>query len=192
MAVANDRLGNMPERLGSLAAAYASYWLSLPKIEGVPRKSALDPAAMRGFVANIVMVERHDRERFTWRLMGSAVRDLTGTELTGKDAFVFHSEEQRARALVAYNAQLDTPCGVWGVTILRSASGHEVPTEVMVLPLRGDDGALRFLANTVEPRSSLTLVGVADLMAMKFLAWPEHRFVDIGFGLPRLARPGAG
>jgi hypothetical protein len=23
---------------------------------------------------------------------------------------------------------------------------------------------------------------------MKLLAWPEHRFVDIGFGLPKLSR----
>jgi hypothetical protein len=191
MAAANDRLGNLPERLGPLAAAYADYWLALPKIEGVPPKSALDPAAMRGFVANIVIVERHDRQRFTWRLMGSGVRDLTGTELTGKDAFVFHSPGQREKALVAYNAQLDTPCGVWGVVILRSAGGQEIATEVMVLPLRADDGTPRFLANTVEPRSPRSLVGVADLMAMKFLSWPEHRFVDLGFGLPRLPR-GAG
>jgi hypothetical protein len=185
-------LGNLPEKLGSLAAAYADYWLSLPKIEGVPTKSALDPAAMRRFVANLVMIERHDRAHFTWRLMGSAVRDLTGTELTGKDAFVFHNAEQRAKALVAYNAQLDTPCGAWGVTILRSAGGQEIPTEVMAFPLRGDDETVRFLANTVEPRSNLTLIGVTDLLEMKFLSWPEHRFVDIGFGLPRLARPERG
>jgi hypothetical protein len=186
------RLGNLPERLSLLAAEYADYWLSLPKTGGVPMKRALDPAAMRRFVANIVMVERHDPGRFSWRLMGSGVRDLTGTELTGKDAFVFHSAAQRAKALVAYNAQLDTPCGVWGVTILRSAGGHEIATEVLVLPLRADDGEPRFLANTVEPRSSLSIVGVTDLLAMQFLSWPEHRFIDIGFGLPRLARPGAG
>jgi hypothetical protein len=181
-------LGNLPEKLGPLAADYAAYWLALPKRDGVPMKRDLNPAAMRKFVANFVLVERHDPRRFTWRLAGSAIRELSGVELTGSDALESRDTAQRAKGLVAYNAQLDTPCGSWGIVMLRTAAGTLIPTEVMVFPLRGDDGALRFLANTVDPSTRALVPGHLPAVEMKLLSWPAHRFVDIGFGLPKLAR----
>jgi hypothetical protein len=182
------RLGNLPAKLGPLAAEYAAYWLSLPKVDGVPMKRDLDPGAMRKFVANFVIVERLERRRFTWRLAGSAIRELAGVELTGTDALASRDDVQREKGLVAYNAQLDTPCGSWGVVVLRAAMGGLVPTEVMVLPLRADDGSLRFLANTVDPSTRAMGPGREKTTEMKLLSWPEHRFVDIGFGLPKFLR----
>lgn len=181
-------LGNLPARLGPLATEYAAYWLALPKVGGVPLKRELDPVAMRRFVANFVIVERHDPRRFTWRLAGSAIRDLAGVEVTGTDALESRDGEQREQGIAAYNAQLDTPCGAWGIVVLRSAAGNLVPTEVMVFPLRADDGSPRFLANTVDPSTRAMVPGDVPVGAMKLLSWPEHRFIDIGFGLPTLAR----
>ena len=109
-------------------------------------------------------------------------------ELTGEDGLAARDDVQREKGLVAYNAQLDTPCGSWGIVMLRSAGGNLVPTEVMVFPLRGDDGSMRFLANTVEPSARDMISGGVPSVAMKLLAWPEHRFIDIGFGLPKLSR----
>src|SRR5688572_21051741 len=181
-------LGNLPDKLGAMATAYARYWLALPKANGVPRKRDLDLGGMRIFLANFVMVERHDRAKFTWRLAGSAIRELSGVELTGTDALAARDPAQRAKGVAPYNAQLDTPCGSWGIVILQSAAGNRVPTEVMVFPLRADDGALCFLANTVDPAASAWQPGQRKATDMKLLSWPEHRFVDIGFGLPKLAR----
>ncbi|HEY7610551.1 MAG TPA: PAS domain-containing protein [Alphaproteobacteria bacterium] len=181
-------LRNLPEKLGPMAAEYAAYWLSLPKIDGVPMKRALDPGAMRNFVASFVMLERHDPRRFTWRLAGSAIREISGIELTGTDALEVRDAEQREKGIVAYNAQLDMPCGTWGIVILLSAAGNRMPTEVMTFPLRADDGSIRFLANTVEPRSPRLEPGTMALVGMKLLSWAAHRFVDIGFGLPELPR----
>lgn len=181
-----EGLTTLPDRMGTAAADYAAYWARLPKSGGVPFKRALDPGAMRKFVASFVIVERHSRREFTWRLVGSAVRDLSGTEMTGTDAFAAHSAAQREKAMIAYNAQLDTPCGVWGVTIVRSAGGTEMPIEVMVLPLRADDGEMRFLANTVVPWTDRSRYDRATTVDMQVLSWPEHRFIDIGFGVPKL------
>ena len=189
MAAALKGLGNLPDKIGPLAVAYANYWLSLPKTGGVPMKRDLDPGAMRKFVANFVIVERHAPHLFTWRLAGSAIRELAGIEVTGTDALAARDGEQRDKGAVAYNAQLDTPCGAWGIVMLRSASGNLVPTEVMVFPLRADDGSLRFLANTVDTGARAMAPGHMPAGEAKLLAWPEHRFVDIGFGLPKLARP---
>ena len=50
------------------------------------------------------------------------------------------------------------------------------------------DEALRFLANTVDPAASAWQPGQQKSTDMKLLSWPEHRFIDIGFGLPKLAR----
>lgn len=180
-------LGNLPERLGPLAAEYAAYWLSLPKSAGVPMKRVLDPGAMRKFVSNFVIVERQDRRTFTWRLAGTAIRELAGIEVTGTDALAARDAGQREKGSAAYNAQLDTPCGSWGIVMLRTAAGSLVPTEVMVFPLRADDGTLRFLANTVDPGTSAMMPGQAQAVDMKMMSWAAHRFIDIGFGLPKLA-----
>lgn len=181
-------LGNLPDKVGGAAAAWASYWLSLPKQGGIPFKRALDPGAMRRFVANLVMVERHGPREYKWRLMGTAVRNMTGVELTGTEAFEFHTPQQRERALVAYNAQLETPCGVWGITMLQGASGFEAPAEILVLPLRADDGTPRFLANTVDRLPDGRRLDPNAAIDVKLLSWSEHRFLDIGFGLPKLPR----
>ena len=183
-----EGLGNLPAKIGAAAAAWAAYWLSLPKQDGIPFKRALDPGAMRRFVANLVMVERHGPRAYKWRLMGTAVRNMTGIELTGSEAFEFHTPEQRERALVAYDAQLDTPCGVWGITVLQGAGGFELPAEILVLPLRADDGTPRFLANTVERLPDGQRRDAKSAVDVKLLAWSEHRFLDIGAGLPKLPR----
>jgi hypothetical protein len=183
-----DGLGNLPGKLGALAAAYARYWLGLPKRAGVPLKRALDPGAMRQFVANFVIVERHGARHFTWRLAGSGVRELYGIELTGTDALELRNPAQREKAIDAYNAQLDTPCGAWGITVLRTAGGNLVPTEVLALPLRADDGTPRFLGNTVEPCAPERRTDKGGSVTLELLSWREHRFVDIGFGLPRFPR----
>lgn len=183
-----EGLGNLPAKIGEAAAGWAAYWLSLPKKDGLPLKRALDPGAMRRFVANLVMVERHGARDYKWRLMGTAVRNMTGVELTGTEAFEFHTPQQRERALVAYDAQLDTPCGVWGVTILQGAGGFEIPVEILVLPLRADDGSPRFLANTVERLPNGRRLDPGAAVDVKLLAWPEHRFLDIGYGMPKLPR----
>ncbi len=180
-------LGNLPDRLGPYAAEYAAYWLSLPKTGGIPMKRALDIGAMRRFVANFVIVERHGSRSFTWRLAGTAIRDLAGVELTGTDALAARDDGQRDKGIAAYNAQLDTPCGSWGIIMLRTAAGSLVPTEVMVFPLRADDGTARFLANTVDPGARAMLPGQAQAVDMKMMSWAAHRFVDIGFGLPKFA-----
>lgn len=180
-------LGNLPERLGPLAAEYAAYWLSLPRTRGVPMKRDLEPGAMRKFVANFVIVERQDRRNFTWRLAGTAIRELAGVEVTGTDALAARDSEQREKGIAAYNAQLDTPCGSWGIVMLRTAGGTLVPTEVMVFPLRADDGTPRFLANTVDPGTRAMAPARVTAGDMKMLSWAEHRFVDIGFGLPNFA-----
>jgi hypothetical protein len=182
-----EGLGNLPAKIGEAAAGWAAYWLALPKQDGVPLKRALDPIEMRRFVANLVMVERHGPRQYTWRLMGTAVRNMTGVELTRTEAFEFHTPQQREKALVAYNAQLDTPCGVWGVTMLRGAGGFEIPVEVLVLPLRADDGTPRFLANTVARLPDGRRPNPNPAVDVKLLSWPDHRFLDIGFGLPKLA-----
>ena len=181
-------LGNLPEKLGDLARAYAEYWQALPKSAGVPMKRALDPGAMRRFIASFVIVERRSPQVFTIRLAGSAVRELSGVELTGTDALALRDGEQREKGTAAYEAQLATPCGAWGIVIGRSAAGFHVPSEVMVFPLRDDDGSLRFLGGTIEPCSPAVRPDRAGAAEAKMLSWPEHRFIDIGFGLPKFPR----
>lgn len=180
-------LGNLPDKLGPIAAEYAAYWLTLPKTGGVPLKRVLDLGAMRRFVANFVIVERQNRKTFTWRLAGTAIRDLAGVEVTGTDALAARDLGQREKGIAAYNAQLDMPCGSWGIVMLRTAGGSLVPTEVMVFPLGADDGTPRFLANTVDPGARGMVPGQVPTGDMKMLSWAEHRFIDIGFGLPKIA-----
>ncbi len=179
-------LGNLPEALGAMAAGWAHYWLSLPKACGVPMKRALELGAMRRFAPNLLIVERFDRTKFTWRLAGSAVREIFGVELTGSDALAVRDPVQRVKGVAAYNAQLDVPCGAWGIIVLGAAGGIQRPSEVLALPLRADDGSVRFIANTVEPRARAEPGPPPEI---RLLSWLEHRFVDIGFGLPKFPRP---
>lgn len=129
---ANDRLGNLPERLGPVAARLVEYWAELPKTQLVPKRADLDPGAIREILPRFLMWELKSGHDAKWRLVGSGIREWFGRELTGESALGIHAEAARPKVIQAGLAMAAQPCGAWGLMTLHSPQGYDFVVESAV------------------------------------------------------------
>jgi len=185
---ANDRLGNMPGPLGPVAETFIDYWLSLPKTGRVPARADLDPVAIRDILPNFLLWELNRGHDAKWRLVGSGIREWFGRELTGTDVIDIHAEASKQKAIAAGLAMGAQPCGAWGLMALRSPQGYDFLVEVMCLPLRDAQGKVTLFANTMERRADRAYFDAIAAAGARMVNFVEHRFIDIGAGLPVFVR----
>lgn len=185
---ANDRLGNLPEHLGAVAQRFLEYWLSLPKQHLVPPRAAIDPAAIREILPYFLMWEANNGHDATWRLVGSGIREWFGRELTGRDVLEIHADAAKAKATAAGRAMVAQPCGAWGLMTLTSPQGYDFLVEVLCLPLRDGNGRVTLFANTMERVQDRRFFDAMAAAGARMINFVEHRFIDIGAGLPIFAR----
>jgi len=185
---ANDRLGNLPERLGTVAARLLDYWLSLPMVDRVPPRAAIDPAAIREVLPYFMLWDLNRGHDAKWRLVGSGIREWFGRELTGRDVLEMHDEAARPRAIAAGLAMGAQPCGAWGLMTLHSPQGYDFLVEVLCLPLRDAGGRVSLFANSMERVQDRQFFDAMAAAGARMVNFVEHRFIDIGAGLPVFAR----
>ena len=185
---ANDRLGNLPERLGPLATRLIDYWLTLPKNNLVPARAALDPLAIREILPLFMLWELNRGHDAKWRLVGSGIREWFGRELTGRDVLEMHDEAARPKAVAAGLAMAAQPCASWGLMTLHSPQGYDFLVEVVALPLRDGEGKINLFANTMERVQDRGFFDAMAAVGAHMVNFVEHRFIDIGAGLPVFPR----
>ncbi len=184
----DHRLGNLPERLGAVAKRLVEYWLSLPKDDHVPARATIDPAAIREILPFFLLWELKDKSKATWRLAGSGIRDWFGRELTGRDVLEMYDEVARPKAFMAGLAMSAQPCGAWGLATLHSPQGYDFLVEVICLPLRDRERQVTLFANTMERIEDRRYFDTMAASGARMVSFVEHRFIDIGAGLPNFAR----
>src|SRR5215468_2685118 len=101
------------------------YWLSLPKVSRVPKRSDLDPAAISTILPYFLIWEINAGRDAKWRLVGSGIREWFGRELTGRNVLEIHVDAAKPKAEAAGRAMAAQPCGAWGVMALHSPQGYD-------------------------------------------------------------------
>jgi hypothetical protein len=74
-----------------------------------------------------------------------------------------------------------------GVT-LHSPQGYDFLVEVLCLPLRDGEGRVTLFANTMERVQDRRFFDAMAATGARMVNFVEHRFIDIGAGLPIFAR----
>jgi len=167
----------------ALSVAFARHWLSLPTIDLIPSRRDFEPERIPGLLANLVIHELIAEDHIRLRLVGTAVVDDYGQEITGRNYLDFVEESRRPKASQAIFLVCDHPAGM--LVKLRSVaeSGKLLTRESIAFPMRDDDGVARlvyFCSNPAEERE--TYFDEPDtLTVMKVL---DRRFIDLGAGLP--------
>lgn len=116
------------------------------------------------------------------RLAGSAIRDLVGFELTGKNFLDFDSEQNKEpgwRHRVAYH---DHPCGRYEVLDVRYSSRLYRECALTILPLLGSKGErlIFVFVERIEPTMPHHDEGTATITEPVKTAM----HIDIGAGVP--------
>lgn len=124
------------------------WWCDKGGAEGVPDRSAVDPAEMRHLLPNILLAEvEHEPFRVRYRLSGTRVVEITGLDVAGHylDELLSAEPDQpwREHYLTVYHSRRP----LFGLTTVPIASGGTVDYEFGIFPLRnGGDRVEQFIA----------------------------------------------
>lgn len=178
-----------PRARSERSKAFEALWRSLRGEGLVPPRSAFDPARAAGFLRNLILVEAPDAERPVLRfpLVGDALTQLIGTNLTGMDYLDFLPAEQRAEALESARQICTRPCGIWQLNPVHYERGVSQMIEATIFPLgpAADGiplmlGCLEFLPEQFPPVPTVDKAVTAETSAI-------YEFIDIGAGVGTIA-----
>ncbi len=162
---------------------FAEYWASLPKVDLIPPREAFRPEEVPRLLPNIVIHELVSPEIVRLRLVGSAVVDDYGQDITGRNYLDFVERERRPKASRSLFLTCAHPAGM--LALLRSVSraGRVMLRESIALPFRGDAGVPN-LAYAYSSSARERAYSSLDLDELQVMSVARRDYFDIGAGVP--------
>jgi hypothetical protein len=175
-----------------------SYWNDLRAGRIAPPRLEIEPARIAALLPETFMLERVGSAAFNFRLAGTRLCEIFGTELRGADMLAGWSPSDRA----AIAADLETTCEAGAVTLLTVEASadpvHRVQLEVIMLPLMHSTNKIERIIGAMSPLTAPHWLGYERLGAKRLidhdLVWPDGQpqvLLD-GTGRQPLVQPLAG
>ena len=165
------------------------YWLAKRADRRMPARRDLDPCDIPKLLPYVMIVEKVD-DRFRWRLVGTAVAQEAGRDLTGSIVGLYDSTPEAAAAARAiYERVFTTAHPIFATGEFKVKSGAIINMSLLVLPL-SDDGAdvnlalsahvarLYFDVRAYTDRLKSARVKVHDVVVVHDAADLERRCLD--------------
>jgi len=160
-----------------------SYWTQLRGARGAPERNDVDPAAIRGVLADTFILEFNPSLGFPLRISGSRTNALFLRELRGESFLELWRPQDRAEAgeilsAVANEAQPFLLGAIGG-----PAGVETTDVEVLLLPLRHHGATHSRMLGACAPRSlprwlGLLPIGLLALTSLRALAPGERDVTD--------------
>jgi hypothetical protein len=156
-------------------------WQALRTDGGIPHYRAVFDAMPPDLIPGMILYEQAPDSRYIVRFMGTALVDLWGEDLTGKDRLAALPAKAAAAAMRNLREIMGTPCGLNAVHAYGATAGaiHEV--EVILLPVGNDPDKPRRVVGFGQAVQPVPPGGLGEIQA----ALHTQSWVDIGFGAPR-------
>ncbi len=166
-----------------LCLSLLHHWDALRGDRLMPYRSELDPGRLKRALPYLVIFELRSPDQFVFRLAGTAVRDMLGVELTGRNLFDFTPDAIRRTRSWRFWASATHPCGNSYEIPVAAPSGNARLHEGISLPLQPDRAdappQLLGLFAPIQGEPWLSRERVQQLeIASRF------NFIDIGAGVP--------
>lgn len=143
-----------------------AYWSELRGSRSAPERSDIEPAAIRGVLADTFMLEVDDAQRFPFRLAGTRVNGLFDAEQKGRSFLSLWRPEERRNVAGVLFTVVDEAVPVVAGSIAAPHGQEECGFEMILLPLRHrgktHSRILGAIVNTTKP-SWLGLLPVGNL-----------------------------
>lgn len=158
----------------------------------LPARKALRPALIASILTNTYILEYRSPLEVVFTLVGSAISDGLGYEMTGRNHIEFVAEEERPYRSARWKLMAETPCGQYGRGRIPTQSGVVVPYDNIVLPMRASaEGKLHFIG-VIEAAPELQPLIERNPTRPPFQQNLEFAPIDIGAGAPEMpVRPKA-
>jgi hypothetical protein len=157
--------------------AFVEYWLSLWSGDALPSRSQLNPAKMKRFLRNLLILDVKPHAQVTVRLAGTAITGALEMELAGKDWIALAPEHYRAERLRILS---DIAAGALGVGYRRLDLIHnqELVCEEVILPFAAETSGnspvvVHFNAQTRRLPLQSSAQAVGDPLDFKVIKFPR-------------------
>lgn len=165
------------------AARLLDYWDRLRGDRLMPQRSGLDPAELKAILPYLTILEVRARDTLIYRLAGTAIRDMVGTELTNRNLLDFTPSTSRAVRSWRHWTIATLPCGAFYHLPLTYSGGAVNMHEGLLLPMAPDRaGSPPLLLGVLTPIQGNHWLN--QNAAPLFDIAPDINFVDIGAGIP--------
>ena len=114
---------------------FARIWDRCRRGKLMPNRSDIDIEDLAPLVSQVTIIEVRSRYEARVRLVGTSVRDVTGSEVTGQNWIDMAPEEQREERAERVHRHIELPCGSRTVTGTELRSGLVIMTEFAAFPI---------------------------------------------------------
>jgi hypothetical protein len=137
-----------------------AYWDEIRGARLAPERADIDPAGIRGLLANTFMLEVDSAGRFPFRLSGTRINALFLRELRGSSFLdLWRSSERAELAKLVFSVLDDTAPAVMGAAA--APSGHlAIDLELLLLPLRHHGKTHARILGSLAPAAQCSWFGL--------------------------------
>ncbi|HEX6957971.1 MAG TPA: PAS domain-containing protein [Ferrovibrio sp.] len=178
-------VATLPAPLTADSRRFFAAWHSWRHGNLLPERRDLDTKSLGDLLPRCLFLEIRGRENIYIWFAGSKVREMLGTELSGRNYLDLTTPENRQRRAALLFAEAAQPCAAVIYYWLRDGGHGVMPVELVSAPMLADDAM----------QASLILACATPLMQAEqaIVAAPQSyaegeglRFIDIGAGTPPL------
>ena len=138
------------------------YWLAKRADRRMPARRDLDPCDIPRLLPYVMIVEKAD-DRFRWRLVGTAVAQEAGRDLTGNIVGFYDSTPEAAAAARAiYERAFTTAHPIFATGEFKVKSGAIMNMSLLVLPLSDDGADVNMAVSTLIARFNFRVTPNTD------------------------------
>ncbi len=173
-------MSEAPERLREFLTIYEEF--RGDKI--APTRADLDLRRLARMLPDITIMERSAPGSVIYRLMGTAVAERLGADLTGHNFLNYLDVTERNRIDLGVALVTQQPCGTFAIYQNAYASGLKVRAESIALPLDTGSGKPPFLNISLHSSQSMISFGQEQDASVIGTQWLDGVVIDLGWGIP--------
>lgn len=166
-----------------LSINFARYWLSLDAVDLVPKRRDFVPESIPGLLPHLGIHELISPDFIKLRLVGTAIVDDYGREITGHNYLDFVETGRRDKASRALHLVCEHPSIMIAHLRSTTASGGTLTRESIALPMRNDEGVANLVYFCSTPARERTTF-FDERQKLRVANVLDRRFIDIGAGVP--------
>lgn len=154
------------------------YWMRLKGQRAAPDRSEIEPADIGPILRDTFILERADDEAMRYRLAGTRLCGLSGSELRGEDWLDGWNRADREALVTMFRTMAREAAAAVMLVAAANERGQQIRLETLVLPLANrEQGLSRIIGTTValdQPywlgSQALVTRAISDLQ----LIWPDE------------------
>ena len=150
----------------------------------VPTRDDLGLRQLARFLPDITIMERPEPGKVIYRLMGTAVAERMGADLTGQNFLDYLKDAERARNDLGLGFVSDIPCGTFAMYDNQYASGVLSRNESMMLPIDAGSGEAPYQILGMHLTQNPFQYGEEQGQSVIAVKWRDGMVIDLGRGLP--------